>query len=155
MDIPVVPSPHEWIERDAGEPDPELINLNLPEFALGYLREIKTIADDRTRVTFFNHLLEILEDASKYVWPAVRQYEHFLLRAIERGRITWENEIKIQTTRMQQVTGAQKLKDKQLKQQQPQQQRARNTPTSDVEKIAALKAEGKSPCPSYATYAPP
>ncbi len=79
----------------------EYDELTVPEFVYGYIDILKNgDLTDATKEKMLDHLQDLMEDASSYPWKSVRNFHGVLLSEMERNRLTWRQEAKIQRLRM-------------------------------------------------------
>ena len=90
--------PHFFVYRGANRAPAKYDELTIAEFVTGYTR-ITLNVDHKLAKLMLAHLNELMVDASKYSWPAVRNYHAILLQQFELGRLTWTDHEEIQALR--------------------------------------------------------
>lgn len=100
----IAPIPVEWphyhifngVDRTAAKYD----ELGISEFVHGYMCIVLDgEQESEVQGQMLQHLRDIMMDAGEFSWPAARNFHAIALQAMERGRLTWEDQGKIQDLR--------------------------------------------------------
>lgn len=95
-----VPWPHFGIFKGPARKPATYDSLTMAEFVAGYARLVIR-ADAQTQKPMLAHLAELMEDATSFPFPNVRNYHGIVLSLMEQDDLTWSDTESIQKLRQQ------------------------------------------------------